>query len=144
MEYFVTRAISSGTSMTERPSGFIVAVVDDDRRVLDSLGSLLESADLAALLFDSAAALLESGRLAEIDCLISDIGMPAMDGLELARVVRAARPGLPIILITGQSDVPHRSPPAGPGRYRLLKKPLNGEELLTAVGEALRDPRQGV
>ena len=123
--------------MTDHPSGFTIAVVDDDQRILESLDLLLESADHAVRVFASAAALLESGCLAEIDCLISDIDMPAMDGIELIREVRAARPGLPIILITGHPEMLNRLPPGGPGHYRYFKKPFNGQELLTGISEAL-------
>jgi FixJ family two-component response regulator len=126
--------------MTDRPAGFMIAVVDDDPRILESLENLLESADHAVHLFASATALLESGCLAEIDCLISDIGMPVMDGFELLRVAHAARPGLPIILITGHPDMLNRLAPIGPGHYRLFKKPFDGQELLTAVSDALRNP----
>ena len=108
------------------------------RGILESLEILLESADYGVRLFSSATALLESGCLAEIDCLISDIGMPVMDGFELVRVVQAARPGLPVILVTGHPDLLNRSPPDRPGHYRLFKKPFDGQELLTAVGDALR------
>src|SRR4051794_36666278 len=90
------------TLVTDLSSGSMIAVVDDDRRILGALEILLESADYAARLFASGAALLESNCLEDIDCLISDIGMPGMDGFELLRLVRHARPGLPIILITGQ------------------------------------------
>ena len=83
--------------MTEHPPHFVVAVVDDDQGILRSLEYLLESADYGARLIASAAALLDSGCLPEIDCLISDIDMPGMDGFELLRQVHAARPGLPII-----------------------------------------------
>jgi FixJ family two-component response regulator len=127
--------------MTDHPFEFTIAVVDDDQRILGSLQSLLESADHAVRLFASAAALLESGSLAQIDCLISDIDMPVMDGLELLRVVRATRPELPIILITGYPEMLNRLPPMGPGHYRLFKKPFNGQELLTAVSDALQNPR---
>ena len=58
-------------------------MVDDDRSILESLQKLLESADYTVRLFGSGTALLESGCIAEIDCLISDIGMPGMDGFEL-------------------------------------------------------------
>jgi FixJ family two-component response regulator len=127
--------------LTDRPPGFTIAVVDDDQRILESLENLLESADHAVRLFASAAALLESGCLAEIDCLISDIDMPVMDGSELLRVVHSARPELPIILITGHPAMLNRLPPFGPGHYSLFKKPFNGQELLTAVSDALRNPR---
>ena len=125
--------------MTEHPPGFTIAVVDDDQGILKSLEYLLESADHAVRLFASAAALLESECLAEIDCLISDIDMPVMDGLELLRVVHAARPGLPIILITGHPDMLRRLPLIGPNYYRLFTKPFNGQELLTAVSDVLRN-----
>src|SRR5215213_7623300 len=116
----------------------IVAAVDDDQRILESVELLLESADYDVRLFSSATALLESGGLREIDCLISDIGMPVIDGFALVRGIQAARPGLPVILVTGRPDLLNRAPLDGPLHYRLFKKPFNGEELLTAVGDALR------
>jgi FixJ family two-component response regulator len=125
---------------TGHPRRFVIAVVDDDRSVLESLELLLASAEYDVRLFSSATALLESGGLREIDCLISDIGMPVMDGFELARRVQAARPELPIILVTGRPDLLNRSPLDVPAHYRLFKKPFNGPELLTTVGDALRGP----
>ena len=124
--------------MTERTSGFVVAVIDDDPSILRSLESLLESADHVARLFTSGAALLQSSRLPEIDCLISDIDMPGMDGFELLRLVHAARPGLPTILITGYPDTLKRLPPLGGSSPRVFTKPFEGQELLTAIGDALR------
>ena len=127
--------------MTEHPSGYTIAVVDDDQRILESLQNLLESADYAVHSFASAAALLESDWLAEIDCLISDIDMPVMDGFELLRVAHAARPELPVILITGHPEMLNRLPAIDPGHYRLFTKPFDGQELLTAVSDAMRNPR---
>jgi FixJ family two-component response regulator len=117
----------------------IVAVVDDDQRILRSLALLLESADYDVRLFPSAAALLESGGLPEIDCLISDVGMPVMDGFELGTAVQALKPGLSVILITGRPDLLHRSALDWPRHCRVFKKPFNGQELLKAVGDALRN-----
>ena len=125
---------------TGHPRRLVIAVVDDDRSVLESLEMLLVSAEYEVRSFSSATALLESGSLREIDCLISDVGMPVMDGFELARTVQVARPEVPVILITGRPDLLNRSPRDVPGQYRLFKKPFNGPELLTAVGDALRAP----
>ena len=124
--------------MTDHPPGSVIAVVDDDPRILGSLASLLESADHVVRPFASAGALLEGCCLAEVDLLISDIDMPVMDGLELLQVVHAARPGLPIILITGHPDMLRRLPLIGPNYYRLFAKPFDGRELLTAVSDVLR------
>jgi FixJ family two-component response regulator len=125
---------------TDHPRHSVIAVVDDDRSVLESLAMLLASAEYDVRLFESARALLESGGLREIDCLISDVGMPVMDGFELARTVRAARPKLPVIVITGRPDLLNRSPLAYPEYYRVFTKPFDGPELLTTVGDALRGP----
>jgi FixJ family two-component response regulator len=127
--------------MTIRTPVFVVAVVDDDQGILRSLECLLESADYDVRLFASAAPLLESDCLAQIDCLISDVDMPGMDGFDLVRQVHAARPQLPIILITGYPDRLARMPALGGSKPRLFTKPFQGHELLAAVSEALRDFR---
>jgi FixJ family two-component response regulator len=124
--------------MTERPSRFVIAVVDDDQSILRSLEYLLDSADHGVRLFTSGAALLQSGCLPEIDCLISDIDMPGLDGFELLRRVHAARPALPTILITGYPDTLKRLPPLGACKPRFFSKPFEGPELLAAVTDALR------
>ena len=119
----------------------IIAVVDDDRRILESLGNLLESADYSVRLFCTATALLDSGCLAEIDCLSTDIGLPVMDGVELARLAQAARPELPTILITGQFETLDRLSAIGLGPYCLFKKPFDGQEVLTAISDVLGEAR---
>ena len=123
--------------MTDSSAETCVAVVDDDRRVLESLGSLLESADYSVRLFDSAASMLESRCLARIACLISDIDMPVMDGFELLRVVRAQRADLPVILITGQSNKFNPPSPSDLPPFRLLKKPFSTPDLLAMIRDAL-------
>lgn len=125
--------------MTHQASGPVVAVVDDDPGVLRSLEYLLESADYGVRLFSSGAELLD-GCLAEIDCLVSDIDMPGMDGFELLRRAHAARPGLPIILITGYPETVKRLPTLEQSKPRVFTKPFRGPELLAAIDEALRRP----
>ena len=126
--------------MTDHPSGFTIAVVDDDPRILESLGWLLESADHAVRVFASPAAMLESGCLAEIDCLISDIDMPATDGFELLLAVHAIQPALPVILITGQPEMLGRLRYARADHHALFTKPFDGPALLAAVGDAVSTP----
>jgi FixJ family two-component response regulator len=128
--------------MTEH-SGLVVAVVDDDDSILHALKNLLESADYAARIFPSAKALLEIGDLAEVDCLISDIDMPGVDGFELVRKVRLAVPDLPIILITGHPEMLEQAQPIDPNAYEVFKKPFEGQKLLNAVSEALLRSKQG-
>ena len=125
--------------MIHQHPGYIVAVVDDDEGILRSLEYLLESADYVVRLFRSGTELINGGSLEEIDCLISDIDMPGMDGFELLRLVHAVRPGLPTILITGYPDTLKRLPPLGGSNSRFFTKPFDGPQLLMAVSDALRD-----
>ena len=118
----------------------VVAVVDDDPGILTSLQYLLESADHSVLAFGSAAALLESGCVATIDCLISDIDMPAMDGFELVRGVRDIQPTLPVILITGHPEMADRLQAVDAGHHRFFRKPFDGQALLDAVRDAVLRP----
>jgi DNA-binding response OmpR family regulator len=124
--------------MTPPACGHLVAVVDDDPGILRSLAYLLESADYRVRLFASAAELVDQGCLAEIDCLVSDVDMPGVDGFELLREVRSARPGLPVILITGYPETLKRLPAQDAGNPRVFTKPFHGPELLAAIGAALR------
>ncbi len=116
----------------------VVAVVDDDTRVLESLEDLLESAGHTVHLFRSAQALLEDEAFGKIDCLISDIGMPTIDGFDLERLARAARPELPVILITGRLELIKGRQMTARGENRtFLLKPFSERELLGAIDKAL-------
>jgi len=116
----------------------IVAVVDDDLRVLESLEDLLESAGHSVRLFSSSGSLLEDDNLSEIDCLVSDVGMPVMDGFKLRGLVRAARPELPVILITGRHEIADQQRETGQGYQSFFRKPFDGQALLAAITQALR------
>ncbi|HZF14340.1 MAG TPA: response regulator [Steroidobacteraceae bacterium] len=116
----------------------VVAVVDDDTRVLESLEDLLESAGHRVHLYRSAQALLEDEAFGKIDCLISDIGMPAIDGFNLERLAHAARPELPVILITGRIELIKDQQTTAQGESRtILLKPFSERELLGAIDKAL-------
>jgi FixJ family two-component response regulator len=112
----------------------VVAVVDDDPRLLESLENLLESAGYAAHTFSSAGSLLDSG-ISDVDLLITDIGMPGMDGFELRDEVRKVRPELPVFLITGRHEIADRE--RAHGINGLFRKPFDGQALLAALDEAL-------
>jgi FixJ family two-component response regulator len=113
-----------------------IAIVDDDQRVLESLGNLLESAGYAVCLFDSGEAFLQADRVSDIDVLISDIRMRVVDGIDLQQRVGIKRPQLPVILITAHSDVDV----AGitqPNNRGVFRKPVDGAELIKAIESAL-------
>jgi FixJ family two-component response regulator len=119
------------------PTRFVVAVVDDDPRALESLADLLEAAGYDVRRYSSAAALCECGGLRDIDCLISDIGLSGMDGIELRRVAQLERPDLPVILVTGHPELQARyASKMEPGHY--FEKPFDGPLLLAAVGRVVR------
>jgi FixJ family two-component response regulator len=116
-------------------SRFVVAVVDDDHRTLESLADLLESAGYDVRPYSSARTIWKRG-LSDIDCLISDIGMPDMDGVELRRLALRERPELPVILITGRPEVRTKYSSIIE-RDRYFEKPFDGQQLLAAIREAL-------
>jgi FixJ family two-component response regulator len=119
------------------PGSSIIAVVDDDTRLLESLRELLESAGYSVRSFRTAQSLLDDkAALAEMDCLIADIGMPAIDGFELEKLVKQARPELPVILITGRHEIADQRRAIAQGS-RFFRKPFDGQALLAAIGQAL-------
>lgn len=123
--------------------GLIVAVVDDDARVLESIEDLLESAGHSVLLFSSAEALLAEGIPSGLDCLITDIGIPDIDGFELCRRVRALCPDLPVIFITGRREAADRRKAAARGHQGFFQKPFDASALLGAIAQAHADSPQG-
>ena len=119
----------------------IVAAVDDDFRVRESIASLLESAGYAPLVFSSAEEFLLSGKLTTAMCVITDIRMPGMDGIELQRRIRRERPALPVILISAHHDDEVRQRAIDEGAAGVLYKPFDGGDLLGIINSALTNAR---
>ena len=113
-----------------------IALVDDDPRVLESLGELFESRGYVACAYPSAKALIDAG-LSNIDCLITDIGMPAIDGFELYGLVKSVRPDLPVFFITGRHVMGDQQRALARGVSGFFRKPFDGPALLTAVSKTL-------
>jgi FixJ family two-component response regulator len=115
---------------------FVVAV-DDDFRVRESIESLVESSGYAPLMFSSAEEFLESGMLGRARCLITDVRMPGISGIELQRRVRSERPTLPVIFISAHNDEETRKRAFNEGAASFLCKPFDAGELLEAIRVAL-------
>jgi FixJ family two-component response regulator len=113
-----------------------IAVVDDDPRLLESLENLFESAGYLVRTFASAKTLIETG-LADIECLITDIGMPGMDGFELHDLVKKERPDLPVFLITGRHEIGDRQRANAKDIRGVFRKPFDGPALLASVEDVL-------
>ena len=123
--------------MNERKA--VVAVVDDDPRLLESLKDLLESAGYLPRTYSSAGALLVAG-LGGVDVLITDIGMPNIDGFELRNVAKKARPELPVFLVTGRHEIADQDRAQGISGF--FRKPFDSQALLAAVADVLRDKEE--
>jgi FixJ family two-component response regulator len=119
----------------------VVAVIDDDSRTLESLSNLLEAAGYDVRPYSSARVFWKSGEFSDIDCLISDIGMPDMNGVRLRHLALSERPELPVILITGRAEC--RAQYASiiePDRY--FEKPFDGQQLLATIRTAIGGGRK--
>jgi FixJ family two-component response regulator len=117
----------------------VVAAVDDDFRVRESIESLLSSAGFTPWLFASAEEFLESGTLGSAACLITDVRMPGLDGLELQRRVALDRPELPVIFVSAHNDDETRRRAMSQGAAAFLYKPFDAVDLLGAIERALRE-----
>ena len=115
----------------------MVVIVDDDELVRDSLGGLLKAAGVPALAFASAEEFLTSGEEKRTACLITDIRMPGMSGLELQAKLNEAHHWIPIIFITAQGDEQMRLQALRAGAVEFLTKPFDDEALLDSVRAAL-------
>jgi FixJ family two-component response regulator len=115
----------------------IVAIVDDDEFVRSSLQGLMEAAGFQARAFASAEDFLNSDVLCETECVISDIRMPGMSGLELQQTLRTKAFRIPIIFITAHGNSSVRLEAMRAGAVQFLSKPFDDEVLLDSVRTAL-------
>ncbi len=118
-----------------------IIVIDDHRGARESLKALLESAGFLVSDYSSATAFLEAG-MPEGACMIVDVHMPEMSGLELQGELVRRKMDLPLILVTGQADVPLAVKAMRAGAFDFLEKPFDDEKLLESIGRALAAGRK--
>ena len=115
----------------------IVFVIDDDRMIREGLTSLIRSVGLRVQTFASAQGFLETKRPDAPTCLVLDVRMPELSGLELQRKLREANIQIPVIFITGHGDIPMSVRAMKEGAHEFLTKPVRGQDLLDAVHKAI-------
>jgi FixJ family two-component response regulator len=123
---------------TQLPSR-LVAIVDDDKSVQTALQDLVESEGLSTLCFGSAEEFLNSGAQRRAACLIADVRMPGISGLELQAKLKAEQCPIPIIFITAHGDAKMRIQAMRDGAVEFLTKPFDNAVLLETVHAALED-----
>jgi FixJ family two-component response regulator len=119
----------------------IVAIVDDNVLIQRALARLLSTAGWHAVTFPSAEAFLQTGMQASPGCLILDVWLHGMIGVELLEYLAATGSTLPAVLITGRDDLQMRMRAMQAGAVAYLRKPLDGQEFLQALQEALHGQR---
>jgi two-component system response regulator FixJ len=120
--------------MPENPT---IYVIDDDEAARDSLQFLLETAGLKARTFETAAAFLKNLPGPDSGCVITDVRMPGITGIELLKTLKARAFPLPVIVITGHGDIPLAVEAMREGAADFLEKPYNDEALLQSIGRAI-------
>jgi len=130
---------------TGEPAGIpIVFVVDDDPAVREALSGLIRSIGMRVKTFASAAEFLRQEPPAEPSCLVLDVGLPGLSGIDLQRELAAANRPFPIIFITGQGDIPTSVRAMKAGAVEFLTKPFREEDLLDSIRQALVRDQQAL
>jgi two-component system response regulator FixJ len=119
------------------PNEAVVHVVDDDVAVRQSLSFLLASDGFPVRLYESASAFLDTVKEAAAGCIVTDVRMPGIDGVEFLRHLKARGFGLPVIVMTGHADVPLAVEAMKAGAIDFIEKPFDDDLLLGAVRAAL-------
>jgi len=125
--------------MSSEHSSRLIAIVDDDQSVQSALQDLIESEGLSTVCFGSAEEFLHSGAQDEAGCLIADIRMPGISGIELQAKLKADRCRIPIIFITAHGDAKMRIRAMRDGAVEFLTKPFDNAVLLETVQAAVED-----
>jgi len=115
----------------------VVHVIDDDEAVRDSIAFLLSSAGLSTRTYESALAFLDRVSEAEAGCIVTDVRMPGMTGLDLVDRLNALGVDLPVVVITGHGDIPLAVRAMKGGVVDFIEKPFEDEQLLNALKTAL-------
>lgn len=113
-----------------------IALIEDDEAVLDSLRLLLEGHGMAVQCFDSAEGFLAAGADSSSACIVSDVRMPGMSGLDLQRELKARSCNVPVILITGHGDIAMAVSAMREGAYDFIEKPYDAEQLIASIEKA--------
>jgi FixJ family two-component response regulator len=122
-------------------TGPVIFVIDDDKSVRDSLQRLLASVGLAVEAFPSAQAFLSSPRPDSPGCLVLDVRLPGLSGLDLQRELARTDVPLPIIFLTGHGDIPMSVRAMKAGAIEFLTKPFREQDLLDAIRQAIERDR---
>ena|SRR5579859_1099532 len=130
-------ATDQATRSSWRAGGRSIAIIDNDESISDSLRELIESTGLVAQCFGSAEEFLECDLHCEVGCLISEIQMPGMSGLELQNRLKEEQCNIPIIFITSDGGAKTRIRAMREGAVEFLAKPLDYQLLLKTVRAAL-------
>jgi FixJ family two-component response regulator len=113
-----------------------ISVVDDDASMREAIRGLLRSAGFEAEVFASAEEFLTSGRLSDTTCLVLDVRMPGMSGIELQERLVASGHAVPIIFVTAHADEDERARALDRGAVDCLRKPFSDDALLDAIAKA--------
>jgi FixJ family two-component response regulator len=116
----------------------LISVVDDDDSVRESLSGLIRSVGFGVMVFASAEEFLKSNHLSHTNCLILDVRMPGMNGLELQHRLAASHSSIPVIFITAHGDEEARVRAINGGPIEYLLKPFSEDALLKAIDTALK------
>ncbi len=115
-----------------------VYIIDDDEAMRDSLSFLLDSAGYRVTLFETATSFLEALTRLEFGCIVSDVRMPGIDGIELLKRMKAAGSKFPILIMTGHGDVPLAVEAMKLGAVDFLEKPFEDDRLMAMIEGAIR------